>query len=229
MAAKSIYPLLSVFISTLMMFLVFFLIKRKKTHRTLKNGTVAEHPRWQQEVAADMERVTRKDIRELMSQINLPPHVFELFDENCTDTIMQKHRLDKDYTYAYSIIDLKKNEQDAYYIDRYKPILACAHATIFAYDTQKDGFTTYYIEGDVDVDGECFTWDGIFCQEILRWWEYEIPDEDILHIGNYFGLKHTKQILESIITATDGKGFSNEEQRSRWENEMLTTINGIVK
>ncbi|MBC9929978.1 hypothetical protein [Chitinophaga qingshengii] len=224
MAAQSIYPLLGVFISTLLIFGVLFLRKRKKARPVF--GPREDYQAWQQEFDTDMERVTKADIRELMSQINLPPSVFDLFDEKCTDAVMQKHRLDKDYTYPYSIIDLKKNEQDAYHIDRYKPILAYAHATIFAYDTLKGGFTTYYIEGDVDVDGECFTWDGLFCQEILRWWEYEIPDEDILYIGEYFGLKHTSQILDSINAA---QGFSSEEQRIRWKNETLIKINGIIK
>lgn len=184
---------------------------------------------WQQEVDADTERVTKEAILALIKQINLPRNVIELFNENCTDAVMQQHRLDKDYTYPYSIIDLKKYQQDAYNVDRYKPILAYAHATIFAYDTQLGGFTTYDIEGSVEADNECLTWDGVFCREILKWWEYEIPDNDILHIGAYFGLKHTKQVLESIVASTGGNGFSDAEERSRWEHDILTKINGMIK
>lgn len=70
--------------------------------------------------------------------------------------------------------------------------------------------------------------DGVFVNEILRWWEYEIP-EDIVHIGNYFDLKHTWQILESIYITTGGKGFANQYELSKWEDEVWRSIDGMIR
>ncbi|MBC9912817.1 hypothetical protein [Chitinophaga varians] len=229
MDGKSIYPFLWVLLTVMLLFWWMFRKKRRRSDAYQKQDAEKSNREWQQEIEADKERVTKEDIRALLIHLNLPGNVMELFDETCHDAVMQQHRLDKDYTYPYSILDLKKYQQDSYNIDRYKPVLAYAHATIFAYDTQLGGFITYDIESNVEADSECLTWDGVFCREILRWWEYEIPDDDILHIGAYFGLKHTQQVLESIVASTDGKGFSDAEERSRWQKDILTQINGVVK
>lgn len=174
------------------------------------------------------ERVTEAEIRKLIINLNLSATVLELFNGTCNDEVMERE-FHKDYTIPYAILELTKEQQDEYLIDRYKPILAYAHSTIFAYDSKLKGFIVYNIEEDIVEKEECLTWDGLFISEILRWWEYEVSDDDILYIGNLFGLKHTQKILESIYSTTEGIGFPTFEEAYKWEKTLIDQLNARIK
>jgi len=175
----------------------------------------------------DKERITITDMRNLIVELGLPQTFLDMYDETCNDEILLRE-FHRDYTAPHAILSyLTKEQQNHYLIDRYKPILSYAHSTIFAYDTITKGFITYYIELMPD-NPEYLTWDGLFIDEIIRWWEYEVSDKDILHIGKLFGLKYTKEILDSIYSTTDGNGFATSEKRDKWRSKMLDKINGRI-
>ena len=174
------------------------------------------------------EKITQQEIRDLLQGLNLSQGVLDLFDGNCKDEIMQRHFFDKSYSDPYMVLSIEKFQQDTYLVDRYKPILAYSGETVFAYDMLLKGFISYNIESTVADLPSCLSWDGLFISEILRWWEYEISDEDILHIGRYFGLKHNQEILDSIYETTDGQGFSTGKALTEWENAMIIKINGRI-
>lgn len=178
---------------------------------------------------ADIDRITPIQIEALIPTLNLSKNILTLFKGECSDEIMKKHFFDKDYSIPYEILYSTKKQQDAYLIDRYKPILAYATEKIFAFDTKLRGFNKYYLETGIQDDEYCFTWDGLFISEILFWWECEIPDNEILYIGNYLGLNYTKEILDSIYKSTNGKGFATGKSLTDWENKMLNQINGIIQ
>lgn len=187
------------------------------------------HKHWQSGSENDNERTTHHDIRNLITELQLSPNILSLFDGNCTNQIMKDYHFDKDYQDPWAILNLKKTQQDTYLIHRYKPILAYTYSKIFAYDSKLNGYTSYYIEEKMTEAQHCFTWDGIFITEILRWWEYEISDQDIINIGNFFGLKHTLEILDSINETTKGEGFSTQPEIDDWKNRMITAINGKIQ
>ena len=150
----------------------------------------------------------------------------DLFDGNCYDEVLRHNYMEKDYAAPYAVVDLTKHQQDAYLIDRYKPILAYAHSTIFAYDAILKGFICYDIEDNLEkMKPECLTWDGLFVSEILRLWENEVNEEDILHIAKLFGLKYTKEILDSFYFTTQGKGFATFEEVEQWKNSLIDKYN----
>lgn len=173
-------------------------------------------------------KVTHEEINTLIRALGLSPTVSELFEGSCKDEVMQRYLLDRSYTDPYMVLSLEKIQQDTYLIDRYKPFLAYASSTIFAYDTLLKGYVSYNIELDVTDLKACLTWDGLFIPEIRRWWEYEISDEDIIHIGQLFGLKHTAEILQSIYDETGGEGFATVQALAVWEAAMIAQINAAI-
>lgn len=196
--------------------------KRKAQERHKK-----ENGNW--EAVLKNDKVTKEDIRMLIPALRLSGNVLDLFDGNCKDEIMKRHFFDKDYADPYMVITLSKLQQDVYLTDRYKPVLAYSGATVFAYDAKLNGYISYDIESDVEEQTECFTWDGLFVREVLRWWEYDISEADIIYIGNFFGLKYTKEILNSILETTDGKGFLTGKELTAWENSTIEKINGLIR
>jgi len=176
----------------------------------------------------DKDRVTESEIRKLIIDLKLSGIVLDLFNETCNDEVME-YGLHEDYVIPYAILELTKKQQDEYLVDRYKPILAYAHSTIFAYDSELNGFIVYDIEDKIVDKEECLTWDGIFVNEVLRWWENDVSNEDILYIGNLFGLKYTKEILDSIYSTTEGKGFPTFEDAYAWEEAMINQLNARIK
>lgn len=204
--------------------------KRKPLSEKQIQKTKENQKKWQEsrrvELENDKQRVSKAEIRNLILDLKLPQIIPDIFDGICKDEII-KQKLNNQYTAPYAVIELTKKQQDNYLIDRYKPILSYGHATIFAYDTELKGFITYDIEM-MTRNPKCLTWDGLFISKILRWWEYELSNEDILHIGNLFGLKNTKYILNSIYTSTNGKGFATFEAADEWKNKMYNEINANV-
>ncbi len=212
------------------LFFFFFYKKKKKLRKEkIKKSIEVEQSRWQKKLENDKERITASQIETLIPTLNLSDTILTLFQGNCNDDIMKKHSFDKNYSMPYEVFHLTKEQQDVYLIDRYKPILAYATEKIVAYDTKLKGFNQYYLEMGMQSADFCYTWDGIFISQILFWWEYEIPDSEILHIGNYFGLKHTEKILKSIYKDSNGKGFSSNELMTAWEDNTLNEIQGIIK
>lgn len=173
-------------------------------------------------------KVTHTEIAALIRSLQLPQTVSDLFAGTCTDAVMKRYALDRVYTDPYKVLDLERFQQEIYLVDRYKPLLACVSDTIFAYDTVLRGYITYSIESKVTAMATCLSWDGLFITEIRRWWEQEISDEDILHIGGLFGLHATPHILNSIYETTDGAGFARLEDISRWEEQMIVQIHAQI-
>ena len=195
----------------------------------IKERQKKESEKWNLALENDPDRITNEDIRSLIPTLGLSKNVLELFDGKCEDDVMKSHFFDKDYADPNMVISLLKYQQDAYLVDRYKPIIAYAGASVFAYDSKLKGYISYDIESHLEQEEECLTWDGLFVGEVLRWWEHDISEEDIIHIGDYFGLKHTKEILDSIIATTDGKGFATGKEITAWENSMIDKINGLIR
>ncbi|PSK93529.1 hypothetical protein [Taibaiella chishuiensis] len=221
------YLPLAFLLITACLFLLVFGRRRQKAAQ--KKGSLSTRPQLPPiPPEAHAGKWTEVDVLECAVAAGLPDGIIRLLGARCDDPVLQQHRLHKDYACPYAITDLTKREQEVYAIDRFKPILAYAHATIFAYDTLKKGYVTYDIESEPDVAAGCLTWDGVFVSEILRWWEYEIPDADIIYIGHYFGLHYTEQVLQSIYARTDGKGFPTYKALNAWEQEMLAEIKGVI-
>ena len=165
------------------------------------------------------QQITSEDIRKLIVELNLQPVILDLFNENCKDKIIGKYCLG--YACPYQILDLPKIQQNHYCVERYKPLLVDYGCKIFAYDVVSKGFTSYSIELFIEKELQILTWDGIFIDEILHWWEKEITDDEILYLGNLFGLKYTKLILESIYSTTNGKGFSSFREKEKWKQDII--------
>lgn len=150
------------------------------------------------EYLSEKQGVTRNEIRDLIVKLQLPPVVLELFDDNCSDEIMKKLFLDKDFVEPYYILGLTKEQQEYYKTDRYKPLLAWEPGRIIAYDINTNGFVVYSVELFREENLERLTWEGLFVSEILFLWEMERSDEDILYMGNLFGLENVSEMLESL-------------------------------
>lgn len=212
-----------------------FIRKKEKKSRSdseknkLRKDANVENEIWKLEMEKDKDRITNDHIRKLIPSLGLSPNILKLFEGNCNDETMKRYSFDKDYADPYMVLTLQKDQQDVYLIERYKPILAYSNATIFAYDYKLKGFISYDIESNVEYHNECLTWDALFVGEILRWWEYEVVDNDILYIGAFFGLKYTQQILDSIKQTTNGKGFATGKELTKWENAMIEKINGNIR
>lgn len=160
-------------------------------------------------------------IPEHVSKLQLPEGVTSLYVNRCDDTILKRHNLHRHYGAPHRLTNLRADQQAHYQPERYVPFLAYADAIIFAYDRQQQGFSSFYLEGGVQDALDSTHWEGLFITEILRWWEADIADEDILHIGAYFGLRHTALVLESIYSKTDGEGFSSLADIAEWKKEVL--------
>lgn len=168
--------------------------------------------------------ITREDLRNVIVSLNLPSIILELYDGKCKDEIVLKYAI-YNYGYPAKILDLNKDQQKHYLTERYCPILCYLEDTIFAYDQISKGYVTYSIEYFEDKS-ESLTWDGLFINEVLRWWENEIEDEDILYIGNLFGLKYTKEIISDIYTTSEMSKLSSFQDIFLWRNKLLDKING---
>lgn len=171
-------------------------------------------------------QITKAAIQTLIIALKLPPIILDLFNGTCTDNIVLRN-LRQDYGEPYQIFCLTGLQQDSYFTDRYKPILSYTNSTIYAYDMVSKGYIKYSVEL-MNKNPEYFTWDGLFVRDILFWWELEISDEDILYIGNLFGLKYTKDILDSIYITHDKNGFTSFQDTELWASAMIAKINGKV-
>jgi hypothetical protein len=135
----------------------------------------------------------------------------------------------------YAIIDLLRHQQDPYLIDRYMPLLAYGHSTIYAYDNVLNGFVKYDIElGPAKEECRVLTWEGIIIEEILNLWEDKwfdhgkesYTDEDIIYVGNLLGMKRAKEVTDSIVHWNEaGEGrYTND-----WDNRLIDLFNARIQ
>lgn len=187
----------------------------------------------------DTEKITEQDMRDAIIRLKLPKVILELFDGTCTDEVITRLGLNDSYTFTkpYAIINLQRFQQDHYLIERFTPLLAYRHGTIYAYDNLLNGFIKYYTElGPKEGNYPVLTWDGIFIRNIYTLWEEKwsekgdeyYTDEDIIYVGNLLGLKHTKEILDSIILWDKNRNFSTYEGSEKWENKMINQHNARI-
>ncbi len=171
----------------------------------------------------------KQDLHLYIIEKNLPVVLHEIIEEKISNKLF-KTTFEKNYNAPYSILLLNEKEQSIYQTERYKPIFSYAHSTIYAFDTKTGGFVTYDIENNLrELQLPSYTWDGLFVKQILFWWECEISDFDIIKIGDYLELNHTKEILQSINKETNRNGFKNTGLVHLWELDILDKINGIIK
>lgn len=164
----------------------------------------------------------------LLASLPLSKNIIKLYRGEIDDEVIKEECIDLQYGQPYDILSLDKEVQDKYNFDRYKPILSSSEHNI-AYDTKLGGYYRYDMEQGFEPQDFCYTWDGLFIRDILFWWESEISNDRIIHIGNYFGLKYSKEILESIERETNSKGFQTQELIKDWEQKILVQINGIIR
>lgn len=170
-----------------------------------------------------LNRISEKEIRELIKTLNLPKTVMEIFDEKITDEVVHDV-LGEDYSRPYSILNLHPEAQEPYRLEQYKPILELRCSQIIAYDIRNDGFVSYFLEDGIE-NPVCLTWDGVFLEEVSFWWENEWSDKDILYIGKKLGLNHVDKLLESLNGTPDGAGFPTFEEKEAWVSRMLQELN----
>ncbi len=171
----------------------------------------------------------RQDLHQYIVDKKLPAVLIEIIKDKISNKLF-RNTFGKDYSAPYTILLLNVNEQSKYQTERYKPIFSYAHSTIYAFDTKTGGFVTYDIEDNLRVmQVPSYTWDGLFVKQILFWWECEISDFDIIKIGDYLELNHTKEILQTIYKKTNRNGFKDTGLVHLWEQDVLHKINGIIK
>jgi hypothetical protein len=168
--------------------------------------------------------VTFETMRDLIIELNLPQSILDLYDGKC-----EREKLQYDFKDPYAIfhcagegVDLKK-AQERYVVDRYKPILAYGFEKIFAYDIVSKKYVTYSIENFREENLKPMSWDSLFIDIMTLWWESEMPDREIMKLGELLGLKHTKTILEKIEKAHEGGADYNE-----WQESLIKEIDAIV-
>lgn len=167
--------------------------------------------------------VSEKEIRELIRTLNLPKTVMEIFDEKITDEVV-RNAVGDDYSKPYSILDLHPSAQEPYRLEQYKPILELRCSQIIAYDIRNDSFVSYFLEDGV-ADLVCLSWDGVFLEEVLYWWECEWSDKEISCIGQKLGLSHVDKVLGSLNSTLDGAGFPTFEEKDAWVDKIRKELN----
>lgn len=128
------------------------------------------------------------------------------------------------------MIDQTKEQQAIYETGRYIPLFETMDdfLEVLAYDNVLQGFIRYCPEDDLPLANyEVLTWDGTFIEQILEWYENNKTDGDILNICKLFGLKHSKEILESIHMNLGSK--YTDEDRKNWVSKTIDEIDGRIK
>lgn len=145
-------------------------------------------------------KIESEQMRNLIIELNFPESILELYDGNC-----KNHDLQHDFQDPYAILCLSKEQQDFYLVDRYKPILAYAFEEIFAYDIETEKYVKYSIEYFREEDLEPMSWDCLFVDILITWWELEYPDDKILTYGKILGVKNIETILQLINEEKDSE------------------------
>ena len=170
----------------------------------------------------------KNEIKKMIIDLQLPQIVLQLFNGNVIDKIANSHFLSDKYKEPYTLFEIPLEQlYVAYKVDRYVPFLACHQSKIFAYDKLTKGFIAYSIECFREDNLQRLTWDGLFVDEIIAWWEDEWSDEDIMHIGGLLKLKHTKQLIEDIAL----RDSTNESYLTwfDWNTALKKKINAFIE
>ena len=167
-------------------------------------------------------KITEAELHEWIQKLDLPPIILEIYNEKVSDPVFREE-LGYDYSKPYSILDLSPNEQEHYELDRYKPILEIRGSTILAFDTHRNGFILYSLEENIE-EPNCFTWDGAFLDEVSFWFENEMSEEDIFHLGNLLNLKYTEEIIESLSEAEENDELSTFEEKDEWMEKVIKEL-----
>ena len=167
--------------------------------------------------------VTEQEMRELVIKLGLPKVILDLFDEQVKDEQVAE-LIGYNYAKPYSILALNGNEQQTYQTARYIPFLELNGSEIFAYDKEKDGFVSYYLDGDMD-NLQVKTWEGLFLNEVTEWIENEWEDEDVIFLGEQLNLPHIKEILKNYLEALEDHGLSTFEEKNAWISMTMKQMN----
>ena len=154
-------------------------------------------------------KIEFEQMRNLIIELNLPKSILELYDGNCENSDLQY-----DFKDPYAILCLSEEQQDKYLVDRYKPILAYAFETIFAYDIETKKYVKYSIEYFREEKLQTMSWDCLFVDIVKTWWEIDRPDNEIIEYGKILGVKNIETILELI----------NEENKSEYIIEKIMNM-----
>ncbi|MGM1430036.1 hypothetical protein ACS126_12320 [Sphingobacterium lactis] len=164
-------------------------------------------------------RIEEKDLRALISSLQLPPVILEIYDENIKDPQVAEY-FEETYFKPESILTLSAEEQKIYQTDRFVPLLEIDNSLIIAYDTERKGYIDYYLESD-PMDSPLYTWDGVFLEQVTLWFEDEMEEDEILHLGKTLHLKHVPEILESLMEAEEDGELDTFEGKDQWMTTEL--------
>ncbi|MCH2045934.1 MAG: hypothetical protein MK212_17590 [Saprospiraceae bacterium] len=196
----------------------------RKEYPKLPQEAILKSAKYQADWEMDTERLTEEDVLKLIDELKLPKIVKDLFLENEAVPI----GLENSYRPPTEYFLMTKKGQDYYQVDTIIPFLCDGgFSKIYAYDTVQRGFLTFDIEtpDEINQNTRRFVWDGIFVADILRWWENEIKNEQILEYGKALDLKWTKEILTSIEEELDNSTWENIQQ---WKEHIYTKYRMIT-
>jgi len=163
--------------------------------------------------------ITETAVKDLIKKLNLAPIILEVFEEQIDDEIAMEE-LGESISKPYSIFALDSNEQEAYQVHRYIPILEIDSDRIIAYDLENKGFINYFLEEGIQSP-TLLTFEGVFLEEMIAMFENEVSESDIIHIGKLLGFKHTESIVEDYLESEDNDGLSTFEKMDAWTEKTL--------
>lgn len=199
--------------------------KLREEYPKLPQEAILKSAKHQAEWEMDTERLREEDVLKLINELELPKTIKDLFLKNEAVPM----GLENFYRPPTEYFLMTKKGQDYYQVDRIIPFLCDAgFYKIYAYDTVQKAFLSFEIEmseAEFNQNTRRFTWDGIFVEDILAWWENEVENEQILEYGKALSLKWTKEILMSIEEELDNKTRENIQQ---WKESIYSRYKMIV-
>jgi hypothetical protein len=60
--------------------------------------------------------------------------------------------------------------------------------------------------------------------EVSFWFENEMSEEDIFHLGNLLNLKYTEEIIESLSEAEENDELSTFEEKDEWMEKVINEL-----
>ncbi|COY82198.1 Uncharacterised protein [Mycobacterium tuberculosis] len=60
--------------------------------------------------------------------------------------------------------------------------------------------------------------------EVSFWFENEMSEEDIFHLGNLLNLKYTEEIIESLSEAEENDELSTFEEKDEWMEKVIKEL-----
>ncbi len=163
--------------------------------------------------------ITETAVKDLIKKLNLVPIILEIFEEQIDDEIAMEE-LGESISKPYSIFALDSNEQEAYQVHRYIPILEIDSDRIIAYEVENKGFINYSLEEGIH-NPTLLTFEGAFLEELIAMFENEVSESDIIHIGKLLGFKHTEDIVEDYLESEDNDELSTFEKIDAWTEKIL--------